>query len=180
MIVLGELNKHPTYGYELCKAIKDKGIHSHSGIKMPSVYKSLSKLEKKEYITGKRIEGDKNPSRTVYQLSDSGYLYFADLVKKSIITYRKTRNEFWIALNYIDNIISKEEFIHILRERISNIKNELEKIMGKLLGAEKLPLQIEYMVKMSTKSKESEIEVLQEMLESITNNADSSTITFKK
>ncbi len=178
MIILGELNKKPSHGYELSKTIREQGMHNHSGIKIPSVYKSLNKLEKKGYIAGIKIEGDKNPSRTVYQLSEEGYQYFTDLVRKSLITYKKTRNEFWIALNYIDNIISRDDFLKALNERIANINAEVDKLTGQLHSPGNLPLQVEYMLKMSLKFKNAEIEVLNEMLNTI-NHKDISTLSFK-
>ena len=68
--LLGFLYEKPAHGYELYKHITNpEGIGMIWGVKMANLYAQLSKLEKKQFISGTVLPGDMRPARTQFSLA---------------------------------------------------------------------------------------------------------------
>jgi len=80
-IVLSVLQNEDMYGYEIAKRIKEKSRNGFV-IKEATLYVSLKRLEKKEYLKGywNDSEGTSGGRRRYYSITESGRSFFEERV----------------------------------------------------------------------------------------------------
>lgn len=71
LVLLGILAGGPLHGYEVCKAIEDK-LTPVVGLQPRSVYYSLKKLEKEEFVSSRSARTGRRPRKFVYRLTAKG------------------------------------------------------------------------------------------------------------
>ncbi len=126
LVVLGFLNRKTMYGYEIIQFTKMKGLDVWAGIKMPSIYKALQRLEIKKYISGKQIAEGNNPPRKVFTISKTGTQHFREIIKFFLESKGKQNADFWMAISFMGNGISKELFLQLLNKRIDKISTHIK------------------------------------------------------
>jgi DNA-binding PadR family transcriptional regulator len=132
LIVLGFLNHKPMHGYEIVQWLKIHHLDSWVEVKLPSVYKSLQRLAKQDYIKGEfEFDGNK-PPRTVYQLSDKGKIRFRKLLKQFLTTENSSSRDFWAAIAMMKKGIKKSEFLKMLEKRIHHVQTYYENFLQEI------------------------------------------------
>lgn len=71
LILLQLLNERDMYGYELVKELEQRSDNGFS-VKEGTLYPSLHKLEKQEYIECYWLEQSKGPARKYYRITKPG------------------------------------------------------------------------------------------------------------
>ena len=118
LVVLGFLNWKPMYGYEIIQFTKMKGLDVWAGIKMPSIYKALQRLETNKYIFGKQVVEGNNPPRKVFTISKIGTEHFRKILIHFLESKGEQNADFWMAISFMGNGISKELFLNLLDKQI--------------------------------------------------------------
>jgi PadR family transcriptional regulator, regulatory protein PadR len=82
-IILSVLQEGDMYGYEIAKRIKEKSKEGFQ-IKEATLYVSLKRLEKKEYLRGywNDNEGTGGGRRRYYNITELGRSFFAERVEE--------------------------------------------------------------------------------------------------
>lgn len=126
LVVLGFLNRKPMYGYEIIQFTKMHALDVWAGIKMPSMYKALQRLEAKKYISGKQVVEGNNPPRTVFTITKKGIQYFREILKYFLGSKSELNVDFWMAISFMAKGISKELFLQLLDQRIDKITTHIK------------------------------------------------------
>lgn len=121
LVVLGFLNRKPMYGYEIIQFTKMHALDVWAGVKMPSIYKALQRLETNKYITGKQVVEGNNPPRKVFTITKKGIQYFREILKYFLGSKSELNVDFWMAISFMAKGISKELFLQLLDQRIDKI-----------------------------------------------------------
>lgn len=123
LVVLGFLIREPMHGYQIAEFFEKRGIEFWIKIKMPSVYKALSRLEENKQIVGKVEIDDNNRARKVYSITESGREYFHKLLdeiffaKKFISPF-----DFWNAFRFLYGNVTQEYFAEMIKHRLKVMK----------------------------------------------------------
>jgi len=126
LVVLGFLNRKPMYGYEIIQFTKMHALDVWAGIKMPSMYKALQRLETKKCISGKKVVEGNNPPRKVFTITKTGIQHFREILKYFLASKSELNVDFWMAISFMAKGISKESFIQLLDQRINKITNHIK------------------------------------------------------
>ncbi len=126
LVVLGFLNRKPMYGYEIIQFTKMHALDVWAGIKMPSMYKALQRLEAKKCISGKQVVEGNNPPRTVFTITKKGIQYFREILKYFLGSKSELNVDFWMAISFMAKGISKELFLQFLDQRIDKITTHIK------------------------------------------------------
>ena len=121
LVMLGLLQDHPMYGYELKKIIEDH-MADWTSIAFGSIYFALNKLSEEELIEKVATEQDGNrPSRTIYQITEAGEKEFMRLLREQWKTVEQQYFDFDIAL-FFQEYLSSAEISEILDKKIQTVK----------------------------------------------------------
>lgn len=144
LAVLGLLQKKDMHGYEIIKRINDE-MTNFCDIKIGSIYFAINDLKKKEFIEFKgKIEGKKEPDKSIYGITEKGREEFSKLLKKSLLKPYAGRYPIDLAIHFretlseteFNRIISDKKYIcervvHALEESYKNEENETTKLILK-------------------------------------------------
>lgn len=75
MLILAELVKEPTYGYELVQRLQVQGLED---IAQGTVYPLLTRLEKEGLLTSHLVASQSGPARKNYEVTGAGKQVLAD------------------------------------------------------------------------------------------------------
>jgi PadR family transcriptional regulator, regulatory protein PadR len=92
--ILDIINKHETYGYEVCVMLSNQGFKE---VSEGSVYPILIRLEKKKLLISKMKESPHGPMRKYYYLTEEGRVELEE--------FKQSWNE--IKIN-IDNVLGEK------------------------------------------------------------------------
>ncbi len=137
LVVLGFLNNQPMHGYEMAGFFEKRGIDMWIKIKSPSIYKALTRLEKKEYISYEFVQSENSPPKKVYSITKNGKEYFDELLHNILIDDKITSPfDFWNALRFAKGNLTKKEFISIMDLRLKIINKKEQQMMKRHSKAE--------------------------------------------
>ncbi len=160
LVVLGFLNRKPMYGYEIIQFTKMHALDVWAGIKMPSIYKALQRLETKKCIAGKKVVEGNNPPRKVFTITKTGIQHFREILKYFLASKSELNVDFWMAVSFMGNGITKKLFLQLLDERIDkisiHIKHHKEKCNLPEEEKEKIPFYIQILMEMGEEMHEAE------------------------
>jgi DNA-binding PadR family transcriptional regulator len=122
LVILGFLRRRPLYGYEI-KHIIELVMGDWTNIAFGSIYFALRKLAEEGFIekVGTEQEGSR-PSRTVYQITDTGREEFLRLLRE---VWREVEPQYFtfdIGLSFIEALPIKEVEGH-LRKRVKHLEH---------------------------------------------------------
>jgi len=119
LVVLGFLNRQPMHGYEIIRYFEKRGIEMWTRVKTPSVYKTLQRLEKQEFITGEMKQESNNPPRKVFTITNKGKEYFMELLNSFLWGKYKSHTpmDFWNAFRFVRKNVTHAEFLKIIENR---------------------------------------------------------------
>ena len=127
--VLGFLSWKSFSGYDLKKIITGSEIHYWSG-NNNQIYRTLLKLDQDGYVTKDILHQEKNPSKKIYTITNSGRKRLEQLAGTSP-ELPQIRNTFLIQLQWA-GVLEKEELLKLI------CSYEEEVIAGKQMFEEKL------------------------------------------
>ena len=152
MVVLGFLNRKPMYGYEIIQFTKMHALDVWAGIKMPSMYKALHRLEAKKSISGKEVVEGNNPPRKVFTITKKGIKHFRGILKYFLESKSELNVDFWMAISFMENGITKKLFLQLLDQRIEKISTHIQHHKEELNIPEeekkKIPFYIQILMEM--------------------------------
>ncbi|MCF7920525.1 MAG: helix-turn-helix transcriptional regulator [Candidatus Cloacimonetes bacterium] len=118
LVVLGFLMREPMHGYQIAEFFEKRGLEFWIKIKMPSVYKALTRLEESGHLVGKVEVDECNRARKVYSITDSGKIYFQELLDEIFFTEKFVSPfDFWNAFRFIEGNVTRDYFIEMIRHR---------------------------------------------------------------
>jgi DNA-binding PadR family transcriptional regulator len=127
LVLLGLLQDGPKYGYEL-KQIIEEHMGDWTSIAFGSIYFALDKLSNEKFIEKVGVEqSGSRPSRSVYELTQSGRDEFYQMLRQSWQTTERQYFDLDICLFFMDHL-SREEIHGYLEHR----KQELARQLGYL------------------------------------------------
>jgi DNA-binding PadR family transcriptional regulator len=109
------------YGYEIIQFTKMHALDVWAGIKMPSIYKALQRLETKIYISGKQVVEGNNPPRKVFTITKKGIQYFREILEYFLGSNSELNSDFWMATSFMGKGISRKLFLQLLDKRLEKI-----------------------------------------------------------
>ena len=127
MVILGLLRDKPLYGYEI-KHIIEEHMGDWTSIAFGSIYFALDKLAEEGFVEKVGVEQKGNrPSRSVYQITDSGRKEFKRLLRESWGQLERQYFSLDICLFFLDSL-PLEEVITYLRNRQNALQTMLDYI----------------------------------------------------
>ena len=152
LVVLGFLNRKSMYGYEIIQFTKMHALDVWAGIKMPSMYKALQRLETRKYTSGKQVIEGNNPPRKVFTITKKGIQYFREILKYFLGSKSELNVDFWMAISFMVKGITKNVFLQLLDKRINkistHIKHHKEKCNFPEEEKKKIPFHIQILMEM--------------------------------
>ncbi|HVP22039.1 MAG TPA: PadR family transcriptional regulator [Anaerolineaceae bacterium] len=104
LVILGLLRERPLYGYEI-KQIIEEHMSDWTSIAFGSIYFALDKLAEEKFVEKVHVEqSGKRPSRSVFQITDSGREEFYRLLRESWQTFEREYYPLDICLFFLDSL----------------------------------------------------------------------------
>jgi len=136
LLLLGLLEESPKHGYEI--KIKIREILSlFAGVDLKSIYYPLRILEKKGLVTRRSSKPGRRPQRFIYELTAKGENHFQDLLKQSLLNFKRPQFSLDLSLyflHYIKPTIAKrrlrarmfvlDKLTRGLRQMVKSSRNE--------------------------------------------------------
>ena len=116
LLLLGLLKESPKHGYEIKRRIKEI-LSVFAGVDLKSVYYPLMILEKKGFVTKEVSRPGNRPQRLVYKLTVKGDLRFKELVKQSLLNFKRPQFSLDLTLYFL-HYIKPEVACRRLRARL--------------------------------------------------------------
>jgi len=135
LYALGIINHKPTHGYDLIRFFENIGLETLADIKKASIYKVLKRLEEEDYLTGKYELDSEGPPKKVYSITTAGREYFRKQIRTFFFEYCPESKEFWLVIRFIENNITKSEFISLMKKKKEQIKKHEEMMKEKKQNA---------------------------------------------
>ena len=121
LVILGLLQNHPMYGYELKSMIEDH-MADWTSIAFGSIYFALNKLSEEGLIVKVATEQEGNrPSRTIYEITDEGRMEFMTLLRRQWTEMKQEYYDFDIAL-FFQEYLSTAEIISMMNGKIKGLE----------------------------------------------------------
>lgn len=131
LYVLGTINHKPSHGYELTKFFENIGLETITHISKPSIYNVLKRLEESGYLEGRYELDSDGPPKKVYSITQEGQQYFREQIRTFFFEYCPEAKEFWLVIRFIENNLTKNEFITLLKKKKKQIINHSEMMKEK-------------------------------------------------
>ena len=117
LFVLGVVNEHDTYGYDIKATAHLWGLERWAQIRDGSIYHALGKLEEEKLIEERDVEqSDNNRPRYVYCITPKGRETFLTMLRDTLRTAPTEGRDIDVALAFIGNLPSQER-VSLLEER---------------------------------------------------------------
>ena len=124
LVILGLLQDHPMYGYELKSVIEDQ-MADWTSIAFGSIYFALNKLSEEGLIVKAATEKEGNrPSRSVYEITDKGRKEFLQLLRSQWTNVKLEQYDLDIAL-FFQEYLSTRDIIPCLKTQITAVENAI-------------------------------------------------------
>ena len=125
MVLLGLLHDRPLYGYEI-KQLIEAHMGDWTSIAFGSIYFALDKLAEDGLAEKVAVEqSGSRPSRSVYQITQTGKAEFLRLLRESWQNIEHQYHEIDICLFFMDRL-SLVEIKGFLRARLSRLESALD------------------------------------------------------
>ncbi|MFX1538235.1 MAG: helix-turn-helix transcriptional regulator, partial [Promethearchaeota archaeon] len=115
----------------LNKIIEERGYRNWVDIKFSSIYKSLSELEKKGLILGKKSQKSLQPSKKVYTLTQKGAKTFEENILSYLSDPPVPKSLFSLALSSVW-FLSKDQVLTALSSYKENLKKRISFLQSNL------------------------------------------------
>jgi len=126
LAVLGLAAEQPKHGYEILQDIKERGMEYWVRISTASVYNTLARLEKQDYISETKLKVGNMPERKVYKLTSKGKRYLQRLVEQFIDQDSIPGYRFKLAVAFMHHI-EPEKAERSLKKRLELLEKMLQR-----------------------------------------------------
>ena len=117
LFVLGVVNQHDTYGYDIKATAHLWGLERWAQIRDGSIYHALGKLEEEGLIEERSVEqSENNRARYVYCITLAGRETFLTMLRDTLRTAPTEGRAIDLALAFVENLPSAER-TSLLKER---------------------------------------------------------------
>lgn len=125
IILLSLIYNKDYYGYELEAVIQQRNMRGWTNIGFSSIYNSLSKLEKNEYISSRYEKEHGSPKRKVYSIKDEAKIIVKEQIIKMISEYKLDATAHFIGM-FFSYLLTKKELYEALINRKENLTERKE------------------------------------------------------
>ena len=128
LAVLALVGSGAKYGYEIFKIMEDRNYASWVEIgetNKSSVYKSLSELQKRGLIEGKKSKKKLQPSKKTYKLTPKGRRVLKQEIMRCLSDPPRPKSLFDLGLSAM-SLLSREEALKALKHHLDDIDKRLE------------------------------------------------------
>lgn len=146
LMVLGLVAEMPRHGYELEQVIEQRGMRQWTQIGFSSIYFVLGKLEKRGFIKAETPKSSKAKKKV--KITRSGR---TALVKQTLSALRLVRPNYSPLLMGMIHwpVLSQQQALSALSDRLSAVKQELERIKDIHFQQQPLPDFVDSMFEFS-------------------------------
>jgi len=131
LIVLGFIYYKPAHGYTIYEILSKHNIEKFMDFSKATIYNSLKRSQKDNFVESKIIKNDNKPPKTVYKITDIGIKYLTNLIEESIIS-KKFESIFVYNLGYnFHHLINFNRLIELLENKLTDLKILKEQIKVK-------------------------------------------------
>jgi DNA-binding PadR family transcriptional regulator len=129
LVILGLLRERPLYGYEI-KQIIEEHMSDWTSIAFGSIYFALDKLTQEKFLEKVEVgQAGKRPSRSVYQITDSGREEFLRLLRFGWQQFERDYFPLDVCLFFLDSL-PLDEVVSYLQTRKSALQTALEYVQS--------------------------------------------------
>jgi DNA-binding PadR family transcriptional regulator len=129
LVLLGLLRERPLYGYEI-KQIIEEQMSDWTSIAFGSIYFALDKLANEKFVEKVAVEQDnKRPSRSVYQITESGRAEFLRLLRENWKQVERQYFSIDVGLFFLESL-PREEVKTYLKTRQKALQTALAHIQS--------------------------------------------------
>jgi DNA-binding PadR family transcriptional regulator len=136
MAILGLLVEGPKYGYEIEKAIEDRGMREWTAIGFSSIYYLLNKLLDQGWAAAHLEEGGEGPTRKVYAITNAGNQALRVAVAENLSDPQPHSGGFDLALAYMA-VLEDTDIRTCLASYRERLKKDLTRIEQRWRGSGK-------------------------------------------
>ncbi len=127
LVILGLLRERPLYGYEIKHIIEDH-MGDWTNIAFGSIYFALRKLSEEGFVEKIATEQEGGrPSRSVYQITETGRAEFARLLREVWSEVERHYFTFDIGL-FFSTALPVEERVEHLRDRVRQLEEIIQHV----------------------------------------------------
>lgn len=138
LYILGLIKRFgPQHGYQIRSLITEM-VSDFTGIKTPTIYYQLERMEKKGYLKSYSEQEGNRPERTVYTITELGDKAFKEMLIEAAKTPYMEEYPLDAVLYFMDSI-DKQVLVEALENRVKNItellldmKSHREKLLPSL------------------------------------------------
>lgn len=136
LLFLGLLKEKPKHGYQIKKEIKEI-LSLFTGVDLKSIYYPLRILEKRGLVIKRIVKSNRRPARFVYGLTLKGENRFKDLLKKSLLNFKRPQFSLDLSLyflHYMKPKIAKRRLharIFILKRLLNGLRKAINSLVKK-------------------------------------------------
>jgi len=103
LLLLGLLKESPKHGYEIKRKIREI-LSIFAGVDLKSIYYPLRILEKKGLVIKRISRPGRHPQRFVYELTTKGEIHFKELLKQSLLNFKRPQFSLDLSLYFLHYI----------------------------------------------------------------------------
>jgi DNA-binding PadR family transcriptional regulator len=103
LLLLGLLKESPKHGYEIKRKIREI-LSIFAGVDLKSIYYPLRILEKKGLVIKRISRPGRHPQRFVYELTTKGEVHFKELLKQSLLNFKRPQFSLDLSLYFLHYI----------------------------------------------------------------------------
>ena len=126
MVALGLIYSEPHHTYVLDKFINDMGLEQWANISKASIYNTFRRLESEGCVTVTAEKVGNMPERKVYAITEKGKQRLLEELREYIPLPTTGENTLILAMLFNFGM-SADESIELLKKRIENLNNRIEK-----------------------------------------------------
>lgn len=138
LVILGLLRERPLYGYEI-KQIIEEHMSDWTSIAFGSIYFALDKLASEKFVEKVEVDQEtKRPSRSVYQITETGRAEFLNLLRQEWQHVERQYFSIDICLFFLETLPLRE-VTRYLKTRQLALQSALEHIQNHQIEQLKVP-----------------------------------------
>lgn len=121
LVILGMVLERPQSAYDLQKDVEYHHLSRWTKISVPSVYKKVLQLKEQGYLQSKSVKGNKAADKAIYEITDAGRDYFAQLMEHYATQQISFLFDFNVVITNLNKVEKPQalELITKLRESIA-------------------------------------------------------------
>ncbi len=166
--VLGLVAEKPRHGYELNRAIKEKGIRYWAEIGFSSIYYVLSRLEEKGLVESRIESPGSVPARKVFAVTKRGKEQLKSSIMEILSHPKRRFSDVDLGMSNL-MILTREEALDCFKSYLDHLMGEESELKGfwQTLGGEDLPFYMTALFTRPLMHRQVEIEWVKEFIDKI-------------